>query len=184
MSSETPDAGDVVLDLAYEFVATIYDSLVTAVTRFRTNFYASFANVSLHRWLRIGAIVASYVMLRPYIDLMFRKWFDHDQRKKKEKEEAQKAAFGVSPDKKANMSANALRGGGKVLGEVEESDEEVEDDEAKASGVPEWGKLAKKRQKKYQKSVEKESQQPAPALTDEQMMELLDWSDSEEDRRK
>ncbi|RAH42011.1 uncharacterized protein BO95DRAFT_446458 [Aspergillus brunneoviolaceus CBS 621.78] len=98
-------------------------------------------------------------------------------------------------------------GGGRVLGEVENTDDEIEDEEdtaatttgaatatgtttaatstvtqedfATASGVPEWGKNARKRQKKYQKSLEKEAEKQTQKLSEEEIMELLDWSEDE-----
>ena len=71
-----------------------------------------------------------------------------------------------------------------MLGEVENTDDEVgsEDEEeseaikfARASGVPEWGKNARKRSKKGRKMKES-----AHGLTNEQLMDLLDWSESED----
>lgn len=177
------DAGDIVSDAINDFFSLLFKGLVTAWTRFKKNMYASVADVGVQRWIRVGVIVFCYILARPYIDLFFRKWWEWDQRRKREKEKAQKAAFGAT-GKKAKVSANSLRGSGKVLGEVENTDDEIEEDEAKASGVPEWGKMARKRQKKYLKSLEKEAEKRAEQLSDEQLLELLDWSDSDEEKDK
>ncbi|KAL2822994.1 protein trafficking Pga2 [Aspergillus granulosus] len=115
---------------------------------------------------------------------------DRDRKKQLEKERAEAAARG-----KARVSANTLRGGtaaadgeGKVLGEVENTDDEVEGEDAEAfataSGVPEWGKNARKRAKKHQKKLEKEATEAKGSkLSEEQLMELLDWSESEDEKK-
>lgn len=117
----------------------------------------------------------------------------------REKQKKEKESWGTGKGgKKAKASANALRGGngggggetGKVLGEVDDTDEEVDhssdepegEDEAAASGVPEFGRHARKRQKKYLKSLEKNQVPKAAELSDQQLLELLDWSESEEDK--
>ncbi|KAL2808210.1 protein trafficking Pga2 [Aspergillus granulosus] len=115
------------------------------IRRFCKNLYHSFADMTMHRWTKVGLCVVGYILIRPYIEAFF-------------KERAEAAARG-----KAKVSANVLRGGaaadgeGKVLGEVENTDDEVEGEDAEefatASGVPEWGKNARKRAKKHQRSL-------------------------------
>lgn len=134
--------------------------------------------------------VVAYIIARPYIEKFF-KW-THDRQRKKEKEKKMKAEEERRNGKKAKMSANSLRsgGGGKVLGEVENSDDNPEDDGeeeenlAQASGVPEWNSMARKRQKKYFKNLEKQAYKGAENLSEEQVMELLDWSESEGEQAK
>ncbi|BDD62380.1 hypothetical protein MPDQ_001394 [Monascus purpureus] len=176
------EAGDVVADAVNEFFSLLFKGFAVGAKRLKDNMYASVADMTSQRWIRLAAVVIGYIMIRPYIDLGFRKWFDYDQRRKRAKEEAQRAAFGVSGDKKAKVSANSLRGTGKVLGEVENTDDELEEDEAKASGVPEWSGIARKRRKKYLKSLEKQTEKHAEELSEEQLLELLDWSESEDEK--
>lgn len=149
--------------------------------------------------------VIGYILIRPYIEKFFKVMHERERAKRKEKEKEQKEKDGVK-GKKAKVSANALRnqGSGKVLGEVQESDDEIEsgdsdeeeeveenvnendipdeEDEGKASGVPEWGRHARKRQKKYLKGLEKNRIAEPVSLSDEQMLEMLDWSESEEEK--
>ncbi|KAL5359938.1 trafficking PGA2-domain-containing protein [Aspergillus floccosus] len=181
----TPDeARSVVADALADFFGQLYSFFETIVTRFFGNLYLSFAQVSLNRWTKVILSVVGYILARPYIEAWFKKMADRDFKKQQEKEKARRAALG---DKKAKVSANALRGGassdsgsGKVLGEVENTDDEIEEEEedfATASGVPEWSKNARKRQKKFKKNLEAEGQ--TQRLSKEQIMELLDWSDEE-----
>lgn len=180
-TSETNVATEALKD----FFGQLYTFFETIVRRFFKNFYASFAEVSLNRWTKVTLSVIGYLIIRPYIEAFFKKMSDRDRRKMKEKEEAKKAANG---GKKAKVSANTLRGGasggGKVLGEVENTDDEIEDGEdfATASGVPEWTKNARKRQKKHMKNL-KEAEANANKLSQDQIMELLDWSDSEGEKK-
>lgn len=181
------DIGDMAADAASEFFTEIFGVVWTSIRRFCKNFYASFAEVSSGRWTKVILSVVLYIVVRPYIERFFKHLQDRSRRKEKEKKEAQKAALG---GKKAKMSANALRGGdgGKVLGEVDHTDDEAEENEesdlAQASGVPEWNKMARKRQKKYLKNMEKQSGERAPNLSEDQIKELLDWSESEDEKKE
>ncbi|KAE8379611.1 trafficking PGA2-domain-containing protein [Aspergillus bertholletiae] len=169
-----------------DFFGQLYTFFAKFVTRFCRNFYNSFAEVSVNRWTKVVLSVIGYILIRPYIEAFFKKMSDRERKKMKEKEEAKKEAQG---GKKAKVSANTLRGGasggGKVLGEVENTDDEIDDGEdfATASGVPEWTKNAKKRQKKYMKSL-KEAEANTNQLSRDQIMELLDWSDSENEKKE
>lgn len=183
MATETPTVSDLIAD----FFAQLFSGLDTYFTNLSTNLHEGLTNVTARRWLRMAVIVFGYIMIRPYIDGFFRWTYDRRQRKEKEKQQAQMEAFGAS-GKKAKVSPNSLRGPGKVLGEVENTDDEAEDDEkkaeGKATGVPEWGKNARKRQKKYLKNLEKEAERRAEELDDQQILELLDWSESEDEKKK
>ncbi|PYH94893.1 hypothetical protein BO71DRAFT_398486 [Aspergillus ellipticus CBS 707.79] len=181
----TRDPGEVAVDALNDFFGQLYAFCETAVTRLLTNFYSSFADVSINRWTKVILSVVGYILVRPYIEKFFKKMHDRDRQKEKEKKEKAEAERAAGK-KKAKLSANALRGGdggGRVLGEVENTDDEIEEGEdfATASGVPEWGKNARKRQKKYLKSLEKEAQSQTHNLSEDQLMELLDWSESEEE---
>ncbi|KAF9885891.1 hypothetical protein FE257_012271 [Aspergillus nanangensis] len=172
-------AGEALVD----FFSQLFGFVQTIFTRFFGNLYLSFAQVSANRWTKVILSVVGYIVARPYIEAWFKKMSDRDRKREQEKEEAKRAAMG---DKTAKVSANTLRGGssssGKVLGEVENTDDEVEDGEdfATASGVPEWSKNARKRQKKLQKNMEAEEK--SERFSKEQIMELLDWSESEEEK--
>ncbi|KAJ5714618.1 uncharacterized protein N7483_011799 [Penicillium malachiteum] len=176
------DMSDVAAEAAADFFNQVFGVFIEGGRRFGRNFYNSFIDVSVQRWAKVIASVVFYILIRPYIEKLFKAIHDRDRRKEKEKKEAERAARG----KKAKMSANALRGGasgdGKVLGEVENTDDELEDGDenlAQASGVPEWNGMARKRQKKYLKNLQKQNGKHADDLTEEQIMELLDWSDEE-----
>lgn len=180
--NEQPDLGDKAVEAATDFFNQIYSLIETVIKRFWKNSWASFAEMSGKRWTKVILSVVFYLLVRPYIEKFFKWMHDRDRAKEKAKKEEERAAFGK---KKPKMSANALRGGetGKVLGEVEDSDEDLEAEEgeedvlAAASGVPEWHGMARKRQKKYIKNLQKG--QKAEKLSEEQIMELLDWSDDE-----
>ena len=185
-ASATPDVGD----LLEEFFSKLFSFFTTIYTRFTRNLYASFAEVSLNRWSKVLCSVVFYIIIRPYLERFFHSIHERDLAKQREKEKEQKEGM---KGKKAKISPNALRatGGGekgKVLGEVDNTDDEVDsegDDEdvdevLKTSGVPEWGRHARKRQKKYLRNLEKGVQQKTEELSDQQILELLDWSEDEE----
>lgn len=173
-----------------EFFTSLFSFFEVTIRRFFKNLSNSFSDVGVRRWtITIGSVVF-YILIRPYIEKFFKYLQDRDRRKQKEKEEAKRAAM---KGKQAKVSANTLRGGGgdgKVLGEVVNTDDEVEDDEeadlnlAMASGVPEWNQMARKRQKKYIKNLKKQTGQRAEAFSEEQIMEMLDWSDSEGEQKE
>ncbi|KAJ5783198.1 hypothetical protein N7457_004972 [Penicillium paradoxum] len=175
-----PDLSEQAVAAANDFFYQLYQFFELIVTRFCKNGYASIAQMSGKRWTKVIGSVVFYLIIRPYIEKLFKWMHERDRRKEKEKREKEKANFG-----KVKMTANSLRGGGdtkgKVLGEVDHTDDELEDEEdimPTASGVPEWSKMARKRQKNYIKSVKKD--QRAEDLSRDQIMELLDWSDEEE----
>ncbi|PLB44513.1 hypothetical protein P170DRAFT_440780 [Aspergillus steynii IBT 23096] len=184
-TTPTTDPSDVVADAINDFFGQLYSFCETLFGRFFKNLYTSFADVSVNRWTKVILSVVGYIIVRPYIEKLFARMHEKDRKKQQEKERAAREA---REGKSAKVSANALRGGGggdtggKVLGEVENTDDEIEDGEedfATASGVPEWGKNARKRQKKHMKNLEKEAEQRTHNLSEDQLMELLDWSDSE-----
>lgn len=176
-----PDISEQAADALQDFFGQLYSFFELVWTRLWKNSYASIAQMSGKRWTKVIGSVVFYVLIRPYIQKLFKWMYDRDQRKEKEKKEKEKAQFG-----KVKVSANSLRAGGsddkgKVLGEVDNTDDELEAEEdvmAAASGVPEWNSMARKRQKNYLKNVKKD--QRAEDLSREQIMELLDWSEDEE----
>ncbi|CAG8030341.1 unnamed protein product [Penicillium nalgiovense] len=180
MSTPQEDLSEKAAAAANDFFAQLYSYFEIAITRFFKNSYASVAQMSGKRWTKVIGSVVFYIIIRPYIEKLFKWMYDRDRRKEKEKRDKEKAQFG-----KVKVSPNTLRGGGdgkgKVLGEVDNSDDELEDEEdlmAAASGVPEWNDMARKRQKNYIKRAKKD--QRAEDLSRDQIMELLDWSEEEE----
>ncbi|KAJ5102358.1 hypothetical protein NUU61_004580 [Penicillium alfredii] len=188
---QTTDFSEAIGDAATDFFFQLWSFVEITFRRFFGNLYTSFVDVSARRWTKVAVVVLVYVVLRPYLEKFFKWLHDRDRRKEKEKKEADKAARTGAGTKKPKMSANALRGGsgsgGKVLGEVDNTDDELEDEDednlAKASGVPEWNNMARKRQKKYLKNLQKEAGKRADDLSEEQIMELLDWSESEGEKK-
>ncbi|KAL5338320.1 trafficking PGA2-domain-containing protein [Aspergillus crustosus] len=202
MSTFTSDINTAITDSINDYFSNLYAFLELLITRFCTNLYKSFAEVTAHRWAKVGFSVIGYLIIRPYIEAFFKKMHDRDRKKQQEKEKAKRKE---ERKKRAKVSANSLRGGvgegddeGKVLGEVENTDDEIDVDVdsegeevenaeefATASGVPEWGKNARKRAKKHQKKLEKEADgSKGTKMSEEQLMELLDWSESEDEKKR
>ncbi|KAK1139189.1 hypothetical protein N8T08_001184 [Aspergillus melleus] len=197
MATPTADPSDVVADALNDFFGQLYTFCETIFGRFFKNLYLSFAEVSVNRWTKVILSVVGYILVRPYIEKLFAHLHDKNHRKEQEKVRAAREAAAANGE--AKMSANELRGGrraadtsssgGRVLGEVENTDDEIdeqEEDVATASGVPELGKNARKRQKKQMRNLEKDAQGQASThnLSEEQLMELLDWSESEDEGKK
>lgn len=171
---------------ASELLADFFNQLFGGVEDWFANFYKNFTSVSAKRWIRMGVIVGTYLLvIRPLLDMFFRWSFDKKQAKEKQKKEEQQAAFGAE-GKTAKVSPNSLRGPGKVLGEVETDDEDTVKGQGKeggkSTGVPEMGKGARKRQKKQMKEAEKNASATTEGMTEEELLELLDWSESDEEK--
>ncbi|KAJ9263803.1 hypothetical protein DTO195F2_2720 [Paecilomyces variotii] len=171
---------------ASELLTDFFNQLLGGVENYFANFYKNFTSISAKRWIRMGVIVGAYLLVvRPLVDMFFRWSFDKKQAKEKKKREEDQAAFGAD-GKTAKMSPNSLRGPGKVLGEVEMDDEDTVKgqgkDTGKATGVPELGKGARKRQKKQMKEAEKSAGATMEGMTEEELLELLDWSESDEEK--
>jgi hypothetical protein len=181
-------------DFPNNLLTSIQDTLISALNDFQT----TLSSPKIRNWLRLFVIVAGYIMLRPLIEMFFRKIFDRkmarEEAKKKEQEEKDDAALleqGASKKniKKAKRAANALRsadGGsvGKVSGGVGDSDDEEELNKGKATGVSSDGgisKNARRRQKQHLKNLEKQEaeQKGNTEMTEEELLDLLDWSESE-----
>ena len=189
--AETTDPSDIVYDAINDFFSQLYSFISTGITRFTTNVRESFTQVPKGRWSKVILSVVFYIVIRPYIEKFFRWSSEKERTRREEKEKEEKEATGHEAGRKAKVSANSLRGGaaaaadesGKVLGEVDNTDDELDDEEegedikfAKASGVPEWGKNARKRQKKQARNTHN--------LSDEQLLGMLDWSESEDEKKK
>lgn len=194
------DPSDLIHDLINDFFSQLFSFFRKVLTRFTTNLQNSFTEVSARRWTKTILSVVFYIIIRPYIERFFRWSSERDRKRREEKEKKAAEATGFEEGRKAKVSANELRGtggaeSGRVLGEVDDTDDEVDNEKAgngngngdeqeegeaikfaKASGVPEWGKNARKRQKKQAKNM---SEYPSHNLTDEQLLSLLDWSEDE-----
>ncbi|CRG91585.1 hypothetical protein PISL3812_08635 [Talaromyces islandicus] len=166
-------------------IAAIFSEIVETVSHYVLEIIGDFqdwvATPKIRRWLRIIVVVAGYLMVRPWIELFFRKMFEKQmdkedaERKKKREEEEGFLAPGME---RAKKNANSLRVGG--AGEEQEqgsSDEEDEAEKVKASGVMEWGRGARKRQKKA--AAKQEALRKAEQMDEEELLQLLDWSESE-----
>ncbi|KAL1963113.1 hypothetical protein VTN77DRAFT_8656 [Rasamsonia byssochlamydoides] len=174
-AGEAPD----VSSLLHEFFSGLANYFADTLR----NLHTAITTPKARYWIRICVIVAGYIMIRPLIELFFRKTFERKMEREDAKRKAQEAAF-TEPGKKAKMSANSLRSG-KVLGEVDtDEEEEINNGKGKSSGVPEWGKGARKRQKKYLKNLEREAERRAEELTEQEILELLDWSESEDEKEE
>ncbi|KAL1987836.1 hypothetical protein VTN96DRAFT_2239 [Rasamsonia emersonii] len=172
-TAEAPD----VSSLLHEFFSGIANYFIDTLR----NLHTSLTTPKARYWIRLCVIVGGYIMIRPLIELFFRKLFERKMEREEARKKEQEAAF-TEPGKKAKMSANSLRSSGKVLGEVNsDEEEEINKKNGKLSGVPDWGKGARKRQKKYLKNLQ---QKRAEELTEQEILELLDWSESEDEKEK
>ncbi|GAD93332.1 hypothetical protein NFIA_056710 [Paecilomyces variotii No. 5] len=167
---------------ASDLLADFFNQIFGGIEDWYTNLYTNLTSVSAKRWIRMGVIVGTYLLvIRPLLDMFFRWSFDKKQTKEKQKKEEQQAAFGAE-GKTAKVSPNSLRGPGKVLGEVETDDEDTVKESGKSTGVPEMGKSARKRQKKQMKEAAKNAGVTTDGMTEEELLELLDWSESDEEK--
>ncbi|KAI0196576.1 trafficking PGA2-domain-containing protein [Xylaria flabelliformis] len=128
--------------------------LVTLITdRVTNNVSTSLTNMSAQQWIRLIAIVGAYALLRPYIIKLGAK---HSA---KEFEKAQQDVAEISP--------NQLRG---ELGIPDESEDEEGggDDDQGATSAADWGKKARKRQRRMIKQLLDAEEQRLQETFDEQ----------------
>ncbi|KAI8952495.1 protein trafficking Pga2 [Xylaria longipes] len=131
--------------------------LVTLITdRVTNNVSTSLTNMTAQQWIRLIAIVGAYALLRPYIIKM---GAEHSA---KEFEKAQQDVAEISP--------NELRG---ELGIPEESDDDDDNGEGEGEGEGEtsaadWGKKARKRQRRMIKQLLDAEEQRLQETFDEQ----------------
>ncbi|KAI0810532.1 protein trafficking Pga2 [Xylaria sp. FL0064] len=128
--------------------------------RMTTNVSASITNMTMQQWIRLVAIVGAYALLRPYIIKFGAK---HQE---KQFEKAQQETAEISP--------NQLRG---ELGIPDESDEDEDDIGQGESTGADWGKNARKRQRKMIKQLldaeEKRLQETLDEQEDKDIEEFL-----------
>jgi hypothetical protein len=165
--------GTDVTSLIQEFFSRLADYFIETFQNLGT----AITTPKFKYWLRICVIVAAYIMVRPLIELFFKTLLHRKLDKEDAERKKQEEAFTV-PGTQAKMSANALR--------TSKTDEEKKEEEetVKSTGVMEWGRDARKRQKKYLKNLEREAERKAEDIDDEELLELLDWSESDHDDEK
>jgi hypothetical protein len=170
-------------------MAAIFSEIVETVSHYVletvNDFQDWIATPKIRKWLRIIVIVAGYIMVRPWIELFFKKMFekqkdkeDAERKKKREEEEG----FLAPGTERAKKSANSLRVGAAAEEGAGASSEEDEAEKVKASGVMEWGRGARKRQKKS--AAKQQAARKAEQMSEEELLQLLDWSESEDEAKK
>ncbi|KAI1138820.1 DUF1531-domain-containing protein [Hypoxylon sp. FL0543] len=119
-----------------DLFAHLFDSINQLFTlvkdRFSNNLSESFTSMTPKQWIRLVIIVGAYMLLRPYIIKLGAK----HQEKQLEKQ------FKEEEERQAQISPNQLRG--EQLGIPEDSD----DEEQAETTASDWGKKARKRQRK------------------------------------
>ncbi|KAL1989581.1 hypothetical protein VTN49DRAFT_6778 [Thermomyces lanuginosus] len=169
----TPDATPDVTTLVKEFFSRLADDVADTLRNVRT----SLTTPRAMYWLRLVVIVAGYIMIRPLIELFFAKMFERKLKKEEEARKKEHDSF-LAPGHKAKKNANYLRTGGNV----EEEDNEEDEATAKASGTSRSGK-GTQRQRKTRNKTGDNSEGQQRQLTDQEILELLDWSESDEDEK-
>ncbi|KAF3484445.1 uncharacterized protein GIQ15_03769 [Arthroderma uncinatum] len=144
-------------------LAALTDTLHTWYSNLTTNVSTSVTNLTLRDYIRLVWIIGGYYFLRPYLDKGFKKLLDSGN-KKAEAEEAAAEDAAV----RAKLSANALRDGGNL----EESEEE--DDEGESTGVSNWGKSARRKQRNFMKFLEQEGERKRAEDDDKDIADLLE----------
>ncbi|KAL1954104.1 hypothetical protein VTO42DRAFT_1728 [Malbranchea cinnamomea] len=155
-------------------LTSLFALLHTWYSNFTTNVAESFAGLSVRDYIRLVWIIGGYLFLRPYLDKGFRKLMDRGHQKAEaaqaqaEREEAERRA--KSDAAGAKMSGNMLRGAF-----VEEDDDDSESDgDGRASAVPQWGKSARRRQRKFMEWLEQEAERRRNEDDDKDIADLLE----------
>ncbi|KAI1754628.1 DUF1531-domain-containing protein [Xylaria castorea] len=151
---------DELTGLVVHFGETLWE-LVTLVTdRVTNNVTSSVTNLTAQQWIRLIAIVGAYALVRPYVIKLGAK---HSA---KEFEKAQQDVAEISP--------NELRG---ELGIPDESEDDDGDDGQGATSGIDWGKTARKRQRRMIKQLldveESRLQETFDELEDKDIEEFL-----------
>ncbi|CAK7240226.1 MAG: hypothetical protein STHCBS139747_001664 [Sporothrix thermara] len=151
--------------------------------RFVTNISSSFGSLTLQQWIRLIAVAGAYMLLRPYLIKLGGRY----QMKQHEADEKASLAeaVAIANGEKPALSANDLRSGGKKstavpagLGsDLDDSDDEgVPGAEAAAASGTDWGKNARKRQRKMLRQLlEAHEQQLADAQADEEDKDIEEF---------
>lgn len=135
-------------------LATLLATIQTYVANFTSNVSRTFSNLSLRDYIRIVWIVGGYLFLRPYIEIGFRKLFQLGNKEETETETADGKGQGQgqlqTQTGRPRVSANALRDG--IEQELEQEQQPEDED------VPQWGKSARRRQKKFMEFAENQEE--------------------------
>ncbi|EER38575.1 conserved hypothetical protein [Histoplasma capsulatum var. duboisii H88] len=163
--------------------SSILATLQTWYTNLTSNLSNSLSSLTLRDYIRLVWIIGGYLFLRPYIDAGFRKLLNTNMDKadaeEKERERAEvEAANAGSAGAKAKISANALRGALGVGSDSEENEEEGGENgtgrAVKPSGVPQWGKSARRRQKRVLRQLEEAGERLREDEDDNDIADLLE----------
>ncbi|KAH8891293.1 DUF1531-domain-containing protein [Thozetella sp. PMI_491] len=132
------------------------DLIRIAWERFSNNLLASFELMTLQKWIRVVIVVGTYMLLRPYLIALG----------KKSQMRSHEAA---ENEGRAEISPNELRG--RVIPGDSDDEEEVEATSA------DWGKKARRRQRKFLKDMvdaeEKRLQESKEEEEDKDIEEFL-----------
>lgn len=146
----------------FQFMS-VTDTLYTLYSNFTNNISTSVSNLTIQDYIRLVWIIGGYYFLRPYLDKGFRKLFDSGNAKREAEEAAAAETAG-----KTKLSANTLR-----QGDVAESDEEGED-EGESTGVSNWGRSARRKQRNFMKYLEQEAERKRAEDDDKDIADLLE----------
>lgn len=176
-------------------ISNLLTTLNLYTTNLTTNVSTSISALTVKDYIRLIWIIGGYIFLRPYLDKGFQKLLNSANRKEEEKEKEEEAATAAAAAggdedaarkqrkelKRAKREVNALRGvnGGDVGGKGGDDDDDSESEsdeeaEAQATGVPTWGKSARRRQKNFFKHLEKEAERMKEEEDDKDIEDLLE----------
>ncbi|KAK4157632.1 protein trafficking Pga2 [Chaetomidium leptoderma] len=134
--------------------------------RVSTNLRGSFTDLSWEKVIRIVIVAGAYMLLRPYLIKLGGR-----VQMQSHEEEAARAEAEAEFKAKAKISPNELRG------QVEVPDDTDEEDEAtgEASG-PDWGKTARRRQRRMiKKLLDAEEQRLQESLEEEEDKDIEEF---------
>ncbi|PGH18406.1 hypothetical protein AJ79_00475 [Helicocarpus griseus UAMH5409] len=174
----------------------------TYLDTFTTNLSTTVSSLTLRDYIRLVWIIGGYLFMRPYLDAAFRKLLtsNMDKADKEKQEREREEALALAGGKKgaadvtgagagkAKLSANALRGVLRELGEDDgvgggADDEGDEDEEGEGQGQgqgtavgggPQWGKSARRRQKRALKELEEAAERMRGEEDDRDIEDLLE----------
>ncbi|KAI5300481.1 hypothetical protein KEM56_002425 [Ascosphaera pollenicola] len=131
----------------------------------------TFATLSIRDYIRLVWIVGGYIILRPYLEKLFKFMFDRGQKKNEEGEEEEEEDLATG---KTKLSANDLRGVSSGVDYPGQEDEEESENENVKPPVPQWGRAARLRQKKAIQLIEEEYARRQAEEDDKDIEDLLE----------
>lgn len=134
-------------------------SVTNALQTWYANLADSFSALTLKDYIRLVWIIGGYLFLRPYLDRGFRKLM----------ESGASAAERAKPEAAA-VDKSKMSGNGRGLA----ADSEEDEDGGAKNAVPQWGKAARKRQRKFLKRVEQEAERKREEEEDRDIADLLE----------